>query len=129
MPAGKIQAPEQAETKFIPGVLYNPAMSNQPVKRTYFGIAAIFTGILAVLFLGGNYVAAYLNISPAEFSRLNIFTAQAYCLLTPLAVILGIVGLLFKNDSKRLSWAALAVVTIPFLIILVQFVLALVKYN
>ncbi|MBI5825924.1 MAG: hypothetical protein HZB18_18005 [Chloroflexi bacterium] len=104
-------------------------MSNPPARKTYFGIAAIVTGIFAVLFLGANYVAAYLNISPAEFSWLNIITAQAYCLLTPLAVVLGIVGLLFKNDSKRLSWVALAVAVIPFLIILVQFVLALVKHN
>ncbi|MEK6754297.1 MAG: hypothetical protein AABZ00_18725 [Chloroflexota bacterium] len=104
-------------------------MSTKPVRRTYFGLFALIVAILAVAFIVANYVVAYLNISPAQFNQLNGFTAQFYCLLTPLAFGLGALGIIFKNDSKRLAWLALAVVTIPFLIIFVQFVLALVKYN
>lgn len=108
---------------------YNPSMSTRPARRTYFGLFALIIAFLAVAFIVANYVVAYQNITPAQFNQLNGFTAQFYCMLTPLAFVLGLLGIIFKNDSKLLSWVAVAVVTIPFLIIFVQFVSALVKYN
>lgn len=104
-------------------------MSYPPAKRTYFGIAAFLTGIMAVLALGANYTVACLNIPPIVFNQWNIITAAFYCALTPLAFTLGFAGVIFKNDFKVISWIAMAMVTIPFLIILVQLVLALVRLN
>jgi hypothetical protein len=104
-------------------------MSNRPAKKTYFGIASLFTGILSALSISANYGVSFLRITPAQFSQLNSVTALLYCVLTPLAVALGILGLVYKNDSRPLSGAALAIAAIPFLIVFVQFVLALMEYN
>lgn len=104
-------------------------MSTRFAKRSYFGIAALVTGVFALLALGMNYAVAYLNIPPAVFSQLNILTALFYCVLTPLAFTFGFVGIIFKNDFKAVSWISMGVVTIPFLILSVQFVLALMRSN
>jgi hypothetical protein len=103
-------------------------MYSQP-KKTYFGPFALFTGILAVSSIIANYAVAYMNITPDVFNQLNIWTAQAYCLLTPLAFVLGALGAALKNDFKAVSWIALAVVVIPFLIIFVQFAISLARSN
>lgn len=79
-------------------------MTNQPAKRTYFGIVALVTGILSVLAFASNIAVAYLRISPEVFGQWNVITALFYCALTPLAFTLGVGGLYFKNDSKSLSW-------------------------
>jgi hypothetical protein len=100
-------------------------MANQPARKTYFGVTALITGIFAVLFISANVGVSYLRITPAVFGQLNIFTAQTYCVLTPLAFGLGLLGLVFKNDSKLLAGLGIAVVAVPFLVILVQLVLRL----
>lgn len=48
---------------------------------------------------------------------MNSITALFYCILTPVAFALGVFGFVFKNDFKILSGLALAVVTVPFLVI------------
>ncbi len=104
-------------------------MSNQPAKKTYFGVAALFIGIFSALSIGANYGVSFLRITPAQFSQLNSVTALLYCVLTPLAIVLGVLGLILKNDSRYLSGIALVISTIPFLVNFIQLVLALVKYN
>ena len=95
-------------------------MSTSPVKparRTYFGIAAFITSLLAVLAVGSNLGVSQMNITPEEFNQLNSITALFYCILTPLAFALGVFGFIFKNDFKIMSGLAMAVVTVPFLVI------------
>ena len=93
-------------------------MSTSPVKparRTYFGIAAFITSLLAVLAVRSNLGVSQMNITPEEFNQLNSITALFYCILTPLAFALGVFGFIFKNDFKILSGLAMAAVIIPFL--------------
>ena len=108
---------------------YNPFMSNQPPRKTYFGAFALLAALLSFVSIVMRFVSAYLNISPSLFNQLNGLTTLLYCILAPLAAGLGILGFVFKNDSKSLSLSALAVAAIPFLILMVQFILELVKYN
>lgn len=93
-----------------------------PAKKTYFGLIALITSILSGLFLLSNFAVANLNIAPSTFSQLNNLTALFFCLLTPLAFVLGILGYTRKNDSKPLSLIAIVLVTVPFLILFVQLV-------
>jgi hypothetical protein len=104
-------------------------MSITPVRRTYFGIAALVIGILAVFSLGVNYWVSFLRITPEQFGQLNNITVLFYCVLTPLAFALGILGLIFKNDSKALSGTALAVVTTPFVVISIQLARSILENN
>jgi len=99
------------------------------LKKTYFGVFALFFAVLAVSSIVANYSVAYMNISTEVFARLNVLTASFYCVLTPLAFVLGVLGIYFKNDHKALSWSALIVVTIPFLINLAQMVFSLMDSN
>jgi hypothetical protein len=108
---------------------YNPFMHdsqipkpNKPAKKTYFGLIALTTGIISVSFLGAHFGVAYLNITPDTFNKLNNLTTLVFCILTPLAFALGVLGYTGKNDSKRLSIIAITLVTVPFLIIFAQFV-------
>ena len=94
---------------------------NSPATKTYFGLTAIFTSVISGLFLGANFGVAYLKISPGTFSQLNNLTAFFFCILTPLTIVLGGIGHTRKNDSKNLSRVAIAMVTVPFLIMFVQF--------
>jgi len=100
-------------------------MSTPPARRTYFGIAAFFTSLLAVLAIGANLGVSQMNITPEEFSQLNSITAMFYCVLTPLAFALGVLGLFFKNDSKILAGLAIIITAIPFLILVVQLLASL----
>ena len=96
-------------------------------KKTYFGITALITGIISGLFLGANFGVAYLRITPGTFSQLNNLTASFFCVLTPLTFVLGGIGYRRKNDSKVYSQIAIALVTVPFLIMFTQFVYSLMK--
>ena len=102
-------------------------MLNQPSKKTYFGISALITGVLSGLSLLSNYTVANLNISVNTFNQLNNLTALVFCILTPLAFILGIIGHTRKNDSKILSRIAIALAVVPFAIIFSQLVYSLIK--
>ena len=93
-----------------------------PANKTYFGLAALITGIFSGLSLLSNFTVADLNISPDTFSQLNNLTALFFCILTPLTFILGVVGYTRKNDSRALSSVAIVLVVIPFLFMFVQFV-------
>lgn len=98
----------------------NPILETPPKthpRKTYFGLAALVTGVISLLLLGAHFGVAYLNISPALFSRLNILTTLFFCILSPLTVILGIVGHLGKNDSKPFSRTALVLGLVPFFIL------------
>ena len=97
------------------------------VKKTYFGAVALITSIASGLFLAANFTVANLNISPGMFSQLNNLTALFFCILTPLAFALGVLGYTRKNDSKTLSLIAIVLVTIPFLVIFAQFVFYFIK--
>lgn len=87
----------------------------KPTRRTYFGIIAFITSLLTMLAMGANFGVSQMNITPEEFNQLNSITALFYCILTPLAFVLGVFGLIFKNDFKIWSGLAIAVVTVPFL--------------
>lgn len=102
---------------------------NLPVKKSYFGLVSLVTAILSILLLGANYGVSQLNITPKTFSTLNYITALASCSLAPLAVLLGFIGLIRKNDSKLLSGIALIVVGAPFLIIFVQLMSSILRSN
>ena len=96
-------------------------------KKTYFGLIALITGIISGLSLLSNFTVANLNITPGTFSQLNNITALFFCILTPLAFVLGVLGYTRKNDSKTLSLIAIVLVTVPFLIMFAQFVYYFVK--
>lgn len=93
-------------------------------KKTYFGIAALITGIISTLFAAASYGIVYLRISPGLFNTLNSLTALGLCSLTPITVILGVIGVTRKNDSKPYSLIAIILVTIPFLVVLSSLVLS-----
>ena len=95
-----------------------------PAKKTYFGLTALITGIVSVLFLGARFGVAYLRISPETFALSNQLTTLFFCVSTPLAFGLGIWGHTRKNDSKVYSRIAIALTTLPFAALLIQFVLS-----
>lgn len=101
---------------------YNDGMATRPARKTYFGLAAFITGLLAVLFISANIGVSQLRITPAAFEQWNVFTAQAYCIISPLSFGLGVLALFLKNDSKLLAGLGIAAVTIPFLLIAFQLV-------
>jgi hypothetical protein len=98
-----------------------------PTKKTYFGIIALITSIISGLSLLSNFAVANLNITPSTFSQLNNLTALFFCILTPIAFVLGILGYTRKNDSKILSLIAIVLVTVPFLIMFAQLILYFIK--
>ncbi len=98
---------------------------NKYAKKTYFGFAALITGIFASLALGANVGSSQLNISPETFSILNNITALSFCIITPLTFILGVLGYTRKNDSRSLSVIAIILGLIPFLVVLSQLVYSL----
>ena len=110
-------------------VTYNlPMDAKTPsVTKTYFGLIALVTGIISILFLGANYTVSSLDITPRTFRQLNNLTALFFCILTPLTFVLGVLGHTRKNDSKTLSWVAIALAVIPFLIIFARLVIFLVN--
>jgi hypothetical protein len=126
MPTDLSTPPNKPITPLIPKKLRSNATSKDS-KKTYFGLFALITGILSVLSLLSNFTVANLNISPVTFSQFNNLTALFYCVLTPLAFILGVLGHTRKNDSKTLSLIAIVLVTIPFLVKLTQLILYFVK--
>jgi membrane-bound ClpP family serine protease len=97
------------------------------MKKTYFGITAVITGILSCLSLLSNFTVAYLNISPSTFSQLNNLTALFFCILTQVTFVLGVIGHTRKNDSKALSRIGIVLAVIPFLFIFAQFVYSFIK--
>ncbi len=97
-------------------------MADHPIRKTYFGIASSVAGILCVLSLLANYGAVYLNISYEIFGQINNLTALSYCFLTQGSFVLGVIGLILKNDSRNFSWAGIALAVIPFLFMFGQFV-------
>jgi hypothetical protein len=98
-----------------------------PTKKTYFGIIALITSVISGLSLLSNFAVANLNITPGTFSQLNNLTALFFCILTPIAFVLGILGYTRKNDSKILSLIAIVLVTVPFLIMFAQLILYFIK--
>lgn len=79
--------------------------------------------------IGSNLGVSQMNITPEEFNQLNSVTALFYCILTPLAFALGMLGFIFKNDFKILSGLAMAVVTVPFLVIAFRLLSSLAANN
>ena len=102
-------------------------MLTQPTRKTYFGTAAVITGILSSLSLLSNFAVAYSNIFQATFNQLNNLTALFYCILTPLAFVLGVIGHTRKNDSKILSRVAIVLALVPFLFKFAQLVYSFIK--
>ena len=102
-------------------------MLTETARKTYFGLAALITGILSGLSILSNITVAYLNISGETFSKLNNLTALFFCILTPLTFVLGVVGHTRKNDSKNLSRVAIVLAVVPFLIIFAQLVYSFIK--
>lgn len=99
------------------------------MKKSYFGMASLVAGLLSVLFLGANFGVSQLDISPQSFSSLNVITALTACALAPLAVLLGVIGFVKKNDSRLISGIALALVGAPFLILFMQMIFSIARSN
>jgi hypothetical protein len=99
----------------------------QTAKKTYFGVAALITGILCVLSLLSNYGIANMNISKETFSQLNNLTALFYCVLTQVTFVLGVIGYRRKTDSKNLSLMGIGLTVVPFLFMFGQFVYSFTK--
>ncbi len=97
------------------------------VSNTYFGIAALVFAILSDLFIAANYAVAYLDLPSSVFNQLNQLTALFFCGLTQLTLVLGVIGLMRKKDSKILSGIAIILVTIPFLVIFSRLVMSFVR--
>ena len=91
------------------------------VKRTHFGIAALASAVVSILFLAAYFAIAVMDITPATFFKLNNLTALVYCLSTPIALVLGMISITRKNDSISLGWSAMGLVGVPFLVIFWQF--------
>jgi len=89
---------------------------NKPAT-TYFGTTALIAGITSLLFTGASYGIAYMDITPDVFDQLNNITALGWCSLTPITIILGLIGLTRKNDTKIYSMIAIAIVSLPALFI------------
>jgi hypothetical protein len=100
---------------------------DQPVRKTYFSVAALITGILCILSLLANYIVANLNIAQETFNQLNNLTALFYCVLTQVTIVLGIIGYRRKNDSKNLSLVGIGLVVVPFLFIFGQLLYSFIK--
>ena len=102
-------------------------MHTKPARKTHFGFFALITGILCVLSLTANFVVSNLNISQETFNVLNNLTALFYCILTPLAFVLGVLGLRRRNDSRNFSRAGIVLALIPFLFVFGQFLFSFLK--
>ena len=98
-----------------------PYSANKPAKKSHFGIAALAIGIITALFSAASYGVVFLNISLDLFNILNNLTALVFCTLTPITMILGMIGFTRKNDSKSFSLISVILVTIPFLIVFASF--------
>jgi len=96
---------------------YNSGMSQKApaANKTYFGIAALSAGILCDLSLALNFGVSQLEITRRSFDPLNQLTALFYCILTPLALILGAVAYTRKDDSKSMARIGIVLAVIPFL--------------
>ena len=95
-----------------------------PIRRTYFGIAALALAILSALFLIAFFAISQLNISPSTFSFWSNLTLLISCSSAPLGLILGIVGYRKPGDSKTLASIASVLSFLPFLILFLQFALS-----
>jgi hypothetical protein len=101
---------------------------NSPANKTYFGITALITGIFSGLSLLSHFAVANPDIFSSDtFNQLNYLTTLFFCILTPLTVILGVMGYTRKNDLRGLSIMAIVLVVIPFLFMFVQFVYYFIK--
>jgi hypothetical protein len=89
-------------------------------SKTYFGIFALFTAFLAVALISANIGVAYLDITPSLFSQLNRMTALGYCAMTPLTLLLAVMGIIRKAESPALSMIAIVLVAIPFSILFIR---------
>ncbi|MBI5951331.1 MAG: hypothetical protein HY865_06720 [Chloroflexi bacterium] len=98
--------------------------NTSPASKTYFGVAALVTGILCVLSLLTNYGVSQLNITPETFNILNPLTALFYCVLTQVTIVLGIIGYRRKNDAKNLSLVGIGLAVFPFLIVFGGFIIS-----
>lgn len=99
-------------------------MSTLREKRTYFGLAALIVGGISVLDLAARFAVAYMDIAPRTFGILNQITTLFFCILTPLAFVLAVLGWRRKNDSRSQAGIAFALVLLPFAGLLLQFILA-----
>lgn len=94
------------------------------MKKTHFGLTSIFAGSVCALSLLANYSVSQMDISQEAFNILNNLTTLSYCGLTQATIVLGILGLMRKNDSKRFSWVGIILAIIPFLFVFGQFLIS-----
>jgi len=90
-------------------------------RKSYFGITSAIVALVAVLGLAASFAITMMNITPATFFKWNNITNLVYCGLSPIAVVLSLVGILKKNDSRILSGISIAIVGIPLIILLWNF--------
>jgi hypothetical protein len=107
---------------------YNEHMSldtKTSAKQTYLGVISLLLAILSVIFLATFFAISQMNISPATFSSWSNIIGLIYCFMTPAVFVLAILAWRKKKDSRLLAGIAVAVIGIPFLILLSQFVFAI----
>jgi hypothetical protein len=98
-----------------------------PQKKTHFGQVSLVLAVISLIFLGAFLLITLLNITPETFFKFNTIFVGAYCIATLLAFMVGGLGLVKRNDSKRWSLLALSLTGIPFLIFFWQFISSFVR--
>lgn len=91
-------------------------------KSSYYGIASLLFAFISVIFLGVYFAVSQLNISPQLFDQWNRTSLSISCILAPVTVALGFLGWQGSNTSKMLSSFSVLLVSMPFLILLGQFI-------
>jgi hypothetical protein len=90
-------------------------------KQTYLGIISLSLAILSVIFLAAFFAVSQMNISPATFSSWSNIIGLIYCFMTPAVFVLAILAWRKKKDSRLMAGIAVAIIGIPFLVLLSQF--------
>jgi hypothetical protein len=98
--------------------------NKKTVKRTYFGITSLMTAVLSAIFLAAYFGVSQLRITPKTFFFWNLVTAFSYCITVPIAFILAYFAWRKTKDSRPLAVTAVAIIGIPFLILLSIFILS-----
>jgi cytochrome bd-type quinol oxidase subunit 2 len=100
-------------------------MSNkQKAGKTYFGFAALIAGMVSLISIAARFAIACMDVSPRAFGLWNQITTLFFCILTPLAFALAVLGFRSKNDSKSQSGIGMTLAIVPFALLLLQFALA-----
>ncbi|MCC6261173.1 MAG: hypothetical protein IT311_09940 [Anaerolineales bacterium] len=92
------------------------------VKQTQYGLSALIFALVSLLALALYFGISALQMSPATFSFWNGAITLAYCVTVPGAFLFFILARRSKNEARSLANFALALILIPFFVLLFQFI-------